>query len=64
MHMRLLAMNALRIPTTRALALVHLPDLEVLREEVESACVLTRVAPSFIRIGSFEAFNPAGRSQL
>lgn len=51
-------MNALRIPTTRALALVHLPDLEVLREEVESACVLTRVAPSFVRIGSFEAFNP------
>lgn len=54
----LLAMNALRIPTTRALALVHLPDLEVSREEVESACVLTRLAPSFIRIGSFEAFNP------
>jgi uncharacterized protein YdiU (UPF0061 family) len=25
---------------------------------MESACILTRVAPSFIRIGSFEAFNP------
>ncbi|KAL5486061.1 hypothetical protein ACEPAI_7105 [Sanghuangporus weigelae] len=52
------AMYALGIPTTRALALVHLEDLPVMRETVESACVLTRVAPSFIRIGSFEALNP------
>ena len=51
-------MHALSIPTTRSLALVHLPDLEVIREEVETGCVLTRVAPSFIRIGSFEALNP------
>ena len=28
------------------------------RERVETACVLTRLAPSFIRIGSFEALNP------
>ena len=51
-------MYALNIPTTRALALVHLEDLPVIRETVETACVLTRVAPSFIRIGSFEALNP------
>lgn len=51
-------MHALNIPTTRALALVHLEDLPVLRETVETACVLTRVAPSFLRIGSFEALNP------
>lgn len=51
-------MNALKIPTTRSLALVHLPELQVIREQVETACVLTRVAPSFIRIGSFEALNP------
>ena len=51
-------MNALHIPTTRSLSLIHLPDLEVIREEVESACVVCRVAPSFIRIGSFEALNP------
>jgi len=50
-------MHALRIPTTRSLALIHLPELEVLREESETGCVLTRVAPSFIRIGSFEALN-------
>ena len=28
------------------------------RERIESASILTRVAPSFIRIGSFEALNP------
>lgn len=52
------AMHALGIPTTRSLALVSLPELPVLRERIERACVLTRVAPSFIRIGSFEALNP------
>ncbi|KAF8623655.1 hypothetical protein AX17_007354 [Amanita inopinata Kibby_2008] len=51
------AMNALSIPTTRALSLISLPALPVLRERVETACILTRVAPSFLRIGSFEAFN-------
>ncbi|EJD39093.1 UPF0061-domain-containing protein [Auricularia subglabra TFB-10046 SS5] len=52
------AMHALGIPTTRSLALISLPDLEVVREQIESACILTRVAPSFIRIGNFQAFNP------
>ncbi|KAJ7707800.1 UPF0061-domain-containing protein [Mycena rosella] len=52
------AMYALGIPTTRALALVSLPGVPVLRETVESACVLTRIAPSFLRIGSFEALSP------
>lgn len=51
------AMHALGIPTTRALSLVSLPALPVVRERTESACVLARLAPSFIRIGSFEAFN-------
>ncbi|KAI1797378.1 hypothetical protein LXA43DRAFT_969349 [Ganoderma leucocontextum] len=52
------AMHALGIATTRSLSLISLPKLPVERERVESACVLTRVAPSFIRIGSFEALNP------
>ncbi|KAI0693124.1 hypothetical protein BC835DRAFT_1416119 [Cytidiella melzeri] len=52
------AMHALGIPTTRSLSLISLPDLPVLRERVERACVLTRIAPSFIRVGSFEALNP------
>lgn len=50
-------MYALGIPTTRALSLVSLPDLPVIREKVETACITTRVAPSFLRIGSFEALN-------
>ncbi|KAJ3506119.1 hypothetical protein NLJ89_g7048 [Agrocybe chaxingu] len=51
------AMEALKIPTTRSLTLVSLPALPVAREREETACVLTRMAPSFIRIGCFEAFN-------
>ncbi|KAF8626131.1 hypothetical protein AX15_005078 [Amanita polypyramis BW_CC] len=51
------AINALSIPTTRALALITLPSLPVARESLEHACILTRIAPSFLRIGSFEAFN-------
>ncbi|EIW84072.1 UPF0061-domain-containing protein [Coniophora puteana RWD-64-598 SS2] len=52
------AMHALHIPTTRSLALVSLPSLPVQRERTESACIFTRVAPSFLRIGNLEAFNP------
>lgn len=51
-------MHALSIPTTRSLGLVHLPELPVIRERVETACVCTRVAESFIRIGNFEALSP------
>lgn len=47
------AMAGLGIPTTRALALV-VSDDPVYRETVETAAVVTRVAPSFIRFGHFE----------
>ncbi|MBK5103544.1 MAG: YdiU family protein [Burkholderiales bacterium] len=50
------AMHALGIPTTRALAIVG-SDQPVIRESVESAAVLTRVAPSHVRFGSFELFS-------
>jgi uncharacterized protein YdiU (UPF0061 family) len=49
------AMHALGIPTTRALALVA-SDLPVRRERAETAAVVTRVAPSFLRFGHFEHF--------
>lgn len=49
------AMAGLGIPTTRALALVASP-MPVYRETVESAAVLTRVAPSHVRFGNFEVF--------
>ncbi len=49
------AMHALGIPSTRALAVVGSPA-KVLRETIETAAVVTRVAPSFIRFGHFEHF--------
>ena len=50
------AMHGLGIPTTRALALTG-SDAKVLREEIETAAVVTRTAPSFIRFGHFEHFS-------
>ncbi len=49
------AMHALGIPTTRALSIMG-ADLPVFRETVETAAVVTRMAPSFVRFGSFEFF--------
>jgi len=54
------AMHGLGIPTTRALALVGSPD-KVWREELETAAVVTRVAPSFVRFGHFEHFAANGQ---
>ena len=48
------AMAALSIPTSRALSLVHLPDVEVQRERMETGAIVCRVAPSWLRIGCFE----------
>jgi uncharacterized protein YdiU (UPF0061 family) len=47
------AMAALRIPTTRALAITG-SDQGVMRETVETSAVVTRMAPTFVRFGSFE----------
>ena len=54
------AMHGLGIPTTRALAIMG-SDHPVFRETVETAAVVTRVAPSFVRFGSFEYFYWSGR---
>jgi len=56
------AMAALGIPTTRALAVVG-SDLPVFRESVETAAVVTRVAESFVRFGSFEHWYAAQDSE-
>jgi serine/tyrosine/threonine adenylyltransferase len=50
------AMHALGIPTTRALCVTG-SDQPVRREEIETAAVVTRCAPSFIRFGHFEHFS-------
>jgi uncharacterized protein YdiU (UPF0061 family) len=49
------AMAALGIPTTRALAMTGSPE-PVYRETIETAAVLVRLAPTFVRFGSFELF--------
>ena len=50
------AMHGLGIPTTRALCITG-SSLPVRRETIETAAVVTRVAPSFIRFGHFEHFS-------
>jgi serine/tyrosine/threonine adenylyltransferase len=54
------AMNGLGIPTTRALCVTG-SDAPVRREEIETAAVVTRVAPSFMRFGHFEHFSARGQ---
>jgi uncharacterized protein YdiU (UPF0061 family) len=49
------ALHALGIPTTRALSLVGSPQ-PVRRETLESAAVVCRAAPGFVRFGHFEFF--------
>ncbi len=55
------AMHHLGAPTSRALCLTG-SSLPVRRERVETAAVVTRVAPSFIRFGHFEHFSQPGRT--
>ncbi len=55
------AMHGLGIPTTRALCLVASPE-PVRRETLESAAIVARIAPSFLRFGHFEHF--AARDQI
>ena len=47
------AMNALNIPTTRSLAVVTTGE-SVMRDEVLPGAILTRVAKSHIRVGTFQ----------
>jgi uncharacterized protein YdiU (UPF0061 family) len=53
------AMFGLGVPTTRALCVTGSPA-KVYREEVESAAVVARVSPSFVRFGHFEHFASIG----
>jgi serine/tyrosine/threonine adenylyltransferase len=57
------AMHHLGIPTTRALTVIGSPA-PVRRETIETAAVVTRVAPSFVRFGHFEHFFANDRTDL
>ncbi|CCE33044.1 uncharacterized protein CPUR_06967 [Claviceps purpurea 20.1] len=48
------ALNALGIPTTRALSLTLLPHSKVMRETVEPGAIVLRFAESWIRLGNFD----------
>ena len=50
------AMAGLGVPTTRALCIIG-ADYPVRREAIETAAVVTRVAPGFVRFGSFEHWS-------
>ena len=54
------AMAGLGIPTTRALSIVG-ADLPIRRETIETAAVVARIAPSFVRFGSFEHWSSRDR---
>ncbi|OOG39709.1 YdiU family protein [Polaromonas sp. A23] len=56
------AMHGLGIPTTRALCVTG-SDARVRREEIETAAVVTRTSPSFIRFGHFEHFSYSGQHE-
>ena len=54
------AMQGLGIATSRALCVTG-SDEPIYREMVETAAVVTRVAPSFVRFGHFEHFSYRGQ---
>ncbi|MFW9598140.1 MAG: protein adenylyltransferase SelO [Paludibacter sp.] len=56
------AMYALRIPTTRSLAVVATGE-PVYRQQVQMGAVLTRIAASHIRVGTFEHAARFGNSE-
>jgi len=55
------AMAALGVPTSRALCVTG-SDQRVVREVPETAAVATRMAPTFVRFGSFEHWFYQGRT--
>ena len=58
------ALNALRIPTTRALSLTLTPKATVLRETREPGAIVARFAESWLRIGSFDLLRSRGDRKL
>ncbi len=56
------AMHALGVPTTRALAAATTGD-PVFREEALPGAVLTRVAASHVRVGTFQFFAARGETE-
>jgi uncharacterized protein YdiU (UPF0061 family) len=58
------ALNALHIPTTRALSLTLLPHSKVRRELTEPGAIVARFAQSWLRIGTFDLLRARGDRDL
>ncbi|KAI1820662.1 hypothetical protein F4861DRAFT_522246 [Xylaria intraflava] len=58
------ALNALGIPTTRALSLTLLPHEKVRRETIEPGAIVARFAQSWLRIGNFDILRARGDRKL
>ena len=54
------ALNALGVPTTRALSLTLLPHSKVIRERIEPGAIVLRFAESWLRLGSFDILRARG----
>ncbi|KAL1582385.1 hypothetical protein WHR41_08899 [Cladosporium halotolerans] len=54
------ALNALRIPTTRALSLVLAPEARVRRERMEPGAIVARFAQTWLRLGTFDLARSRG----
>ena len=58
------ALNAMGIPSTRALALTLAPKERVQRETFEPGAIVTRFAQSWLRIGTFDILRARGDRKL
>ena len=58
------ALNALGIPTTRALSLTMAPEAKVRREATEPGAVVARFAETWLRIGTFDLARSRGDRDL
>jgi uncharacterized protein YdiU (UPF0061 family) len=58
------ALNALGIPSTRALSLTLLPHSRVRRERIEPGAIVARFAQSWLRIGTFDLLRSRGERGL
>lgn len=57
-------LNAIGIPTTRALSLTLTPEVQVARERIEPGAIVCRFAQSWIRIGTFDLLRSRGDRAL
>ncbi|KHO01959.1 putative protein family UPF0061 [Metarhizium album ARSEF 1941] len=58
------ALNALKVPSTRALSLTLLPHSKVLRETMEPGAIVLRFAESWLRLGNFDILRARGDRDL